>query len=102
MAGRATCFRELFRANVFPVVAGLRSEFGSVRFSAAPLPAKITVQIMPPVDLVPWAERLLVAPWKDSDADEQDVVWTCFYELRDSMRARLDRLYAERRFPILG
>ena len=96
-------FRELFRANVFPVVAGL--PFGvwlGAFFPQLPLPAKITVQIMPPVDLVPWAERLLGRAWKDSDADEQDVVWTCFYELRDSMQRALDRLYAERRFPILG
>jgi 1-acyl-sn-glycerol-3-phosphate acyltransferase len=96
-------FRQLFRANVFPVVAGL--PFGlwlGAFFPQLPLPAKITIQILPPVDLVAEAERFLGRPLKDTDAEEQDVVWTCFYNLRDSMQRALDKLYAERRFPIIG
>lgn len=96
-------FRELFRANVFPVVAGL--PFGiwlGAFFPQLPLPAKITTQILPPIDPVALVEHFLGRAFKDSDADEQDVIWTCFYGLRDSMQQALDRLYAERRFPIWG
>jgi len=96
-------FRQLFRANVFPVVAGL--PFGlwlGAFFPQLPLPAKITIQILPPVDVVAEAERILGRPLKDTDAEEQDVVWTCFSNLRDNMQTAHDKLYSERRFPIIG
>lgn len=96
-------FRELFRASVFPVVAGL--PFGiwlGAFFPQLPLPAKITIQVLPPVDVAALAEQFLGRTLKPTDADEQDVIWSCFYNVRDSMQQALDLLYAARRFPILG
>ena len=84
----------LFRIKVMPLVAG--PPFGLVPggIPTFPLPAKITVELGEPVD---WAAR------HGPDAAQDDaVVQACYDELVSTMQATLDRLAAERRFPVLG
>ena len=59
-----------------------------------PLPAKITVELLEPVD---WSAR-----FGPEAADDEDVVSECYDELVALMQAALDRLAAERRFPVIG
>lgn len=96
-------FRKLFRAEVFPIVAGLPFGlwFGAF-FPQLPLPAKITVQFLPPLDVVALAERFLGRALQPTDTDDDDLVLTCFYRLRENMQTRLTELYAERNFPVIG
>ncbi len=83
-----------FRVKVFPLVLG--PPFGVVPggIPTWPLPAKITVELLEPID---WSSRY------GPDAAEDDaVVRGCYDELTETMQAALDRLAGERRFPIIG
>lgn len=84
----------IFRIKVMPLVLG--PPFGLVPggIPTWPLPAKITVELCDPID---WSSRY------GPEADEDDaIVRRCYEELTETMQATLDRLAAERRFPILG
>lgn len=84
----------LFRIKVMPLVLG--PPFGIVPggIPTWPLPAKITVELGPVID---WSRR-----FGPEAADDQAVVRRCFEELTTTMQSALDRLAAERHFPILG
>ena len=96
-------FARLFRADVFPIVAGL--PFGiwlGAFLPQLPLPAKITVQVLPAIDVRAEAAQLLGRPLRDEDLDNNEVVDFCFHRIRDTMQKALDGLYAERRYPVIG
>jgi 1-acyl-sn-glycerol-3-phosphate acyltransferase len=83
-----------FRISVMPLVMG--PPFGVVPagIPTIPLPAKVTVELLDPID------------WSSSHgpeaADDEAVVRACYDELTAKMQVALDRLAAERRFPIIG
>jgi len=83
-----------FRLKVWPLVLG--PPFGVVPggIPTWPLPAKITVELCEPID---WASR-----YGPEAAEDDGIVRNCYKELTNTMQATLDRLAAERRFPILG
>ncbi len=83
-----------FRIKVWPLVFG--PPFGVVPggIPTWPLPAKITVELGPAID---WT-----AQFGPDAADDDVVVRKCYDELVGTMQATLDRLAAERRFPVLG
>lgn len=96
-------FARLFRADVFPIVAGL--PFGiwlGACLPQLPLPAKITVQVLPPIDVRAEAARFLGRPLTPADFENPTVIEFCFHRVRDTMQRALDALYAERRFPVIG
>ena len=84
----------LFRIKVAPLVFG--PPFGLVPggIPTWPLPAKITVELGEPID---WSSR-----YGPETADDDVIVRRCYQELVATMQAMLDRLAAERRFPVLG
>jgi 1-acyl-sn-glycerol-3-phosphate acyltransferase len=84
----------MFRVKVMPLVFGL--PFGIVPggIPTLPLPAKITVELCEPID---WSSQ-----YGPEAAEDNVIVRSCYEELTDTMQAVLDRLAAERRFPILG
>ena len=83
-----------FRIKVMPLVLG--PPFGVVPggIPTWPLPSKITVELLDPID---WSER-----YGPDAAEDEDVVRECYQELTGTMQATLDRLAGERRFPVLG
>ena len=87
-------FDRLFRIKVMPLVLG--PPFGVVPggIPTWPLPAKITVELLEPID---WTSR-----YGPEAAEDEAVVRDCYDELTGAMQAALDRLAAERRFPIIG
>ena len=92
-----------FRADVFPVVAGL--PFGiwlGVTFPQLPLPSKLTIEILPPIDVIAEAERLLRRPLRDHDCEDPRVAQHVFAHVRDTMQDTMTRLYAARRYPVIG
>jgi 1-acyl-sn-glycerol-3-phosphate acyltransferase len=84
----------LFRIKVMPLVLG--PPFGVVPggMPTWPLPAKIKVELLDPID---WSAR-----YGPEAAEDDAVVRECYDELTGAMQAALDRLAAERRFPIVG
>jgi len=52
------------------------------------------VELGPPMD---WSSR-----YGPDAADDEMIVQDCYRELTETMQTTLDRLAAERRFPILG
>ncbi len=84
----------MFRIKVMPLVLG--PPFGVVPggIPTWPLPAKITVELCEPID---WSSR-----YGPEAAEDEAVVRDCYKELTNTMQAALDRLAAERHFPILG
>jgi 1-acyl-sn-glycerol-3-phosphate acyltransferase len=84
----------MFRIKVMPLVFG--PPFGLVPggIPTWPLPAKITVELCDPID---WSHR-----YGPEAAEDDVVVRKCYQELTSTMQVTLDRLVAERRFPILG
>ncbi len=87
-------YDKLFRVKVMPFVLG--PPFGVVPggIPTFPLPAKITVELLAPID---WSTR-----YGPEAASDDDVVRACFDEITGVMQTALDRLAAERRFPIIG
>lgn len=87
---RALRLDKLFRLKVLPIsltlpwIVNVGDFFGHL-----PLPAKITVQVLEPIDLI---ERF----GRDPDVDE------VYDHVTDEMQSALDALMAERRLPVLG
>lgn len=83
-----------FRIGVMPLVLG--PPFGIVPggIPTWPLPAKVTVELLEPID---WSER-----YGPDAADDPDIVQRCYDELTDTMQAALDRLADERTYPVIG
>jgi len=84
----------VFRIKVIPLVLG--PPFGVVPggIPTWPLPAKITVELCPPID---WSSQ-----YGPKAAEDEAIVRECYEELTETMQATLNRLAGERRFPILG
>jgi len=83
----------LFRIKVMPLVFG--PPFGLVPggIPTWPLPAKITVELCEPIH---WSK------YGPDAAEDDKIVRRCYDEVTETMQLTLDRLAAERRFPILG
>ena len=79
----------LFRAKIVPVSFGFPFGLSVVLPVNVPLPAKITMQALPPIDIV---KEFGVDP----DIDEVDA------HVRRVMQRALDGLAKERRIPVLG
>ncbi len=79
----------LFRTKILPVSFGFPFGFSVVLPVNVPLPAKITMQTLPPIDIV---EEF----GADPDVDEVDA------HVRHVMQRALDELADERRLPVLG
>jgi 1-acyl-sn-glycerol-3-phosphate acyltransferase len=86
---RLTGLDRILRLKTFPIMLGLPFGLMPAIFGHLPLPAKITVQVMEPVDL---RERYGEDP--DIDVINEDII--------GSMQGVLDGLAAERRLPLLG
>jgi len=84
----------MFRIKVMPLVLGPPLGVVPGGIPTWPLPAKITVELGKPID---WPAR-----FGPEAADDEAVVRDCYTELTETMQATLDRLAAERRFPVLG
>jgi len=84
----------MFRIKVMPLLVG--PPFGLVPggIPTWPLPSKITVELCEPLD---WSSR-----FGREEAEEPTIVRGCYEEITGLMQATLDRLAAERRFPVLG
>ncbi len=92
-----------FRADVFPIVAGL--PFGiwlGAGIPHIPLPAKLTMSVLPAIDLHAEVTALLGREPRESDLEDEGLLRRCFDRVRVPLQKELDRLYAERRFPIIG
>jgi 1-acyl-sn-glycerol-3-phosphate acyltransferase len=86
-------------ADVLPLLAGLPWGVWALPFlPQIPLPAKITTEVMEPVNLSEALGRNL----RPSDADNPEIVQSGFDLIIERMRNRLSELYDERRYPILG
>ncbi len=79
----------LFRAKILPVSFGFPFGLSVVLPVNVPLPAKITMKALPPIDI---AEEF----GQDPDIDEVDA------HVRRVMQRALDELADERRLPVLG
>src|ERR1019366_8390750 len=84
----------MFRIKVMPLVLGPPIGVVPGGIPTWPLPAKITVELCEPID---WSSR-----FGPEAAEDKVVVRACYEELTNTMQATLDRLAAERPFPILG
>jgi 1-acyl-sn-glycerol-3-phosphate acyltransferase len=82
------------RTKVFPIVVGLPWGVAPGWIPPIPLPAKVTLEVSPPLD---WPSR-----YGPEAADDDAVVEACFKEVTGTMQGVLDGLAAERRFPVLG
>ena len=87
---RALRLDRMFRLKVLPISLSLPWVVNVGDFMGhVPLPAKITIQVLDPIDL---RDRY----GKDPDPDE------VYDDLTTSMQATLDELAAERRLPVIG
>ena len=87
-------FDRMFRIKVWPLVLGPPLGIVPGGIPTWPLPAKITVELCEPID---WSSR-----YGPEASEDEVIVRRCYEELTNTMQATLDRLAAERRFPILG
>jgi 1-acyl-sn-glycerol-3-phosphate acyltransferase len=89
LAKRLGPIARLARAKIVPISFGFPFGLSLVVPPNIPLPAKITMAVLPPIDIV--AEF-----GENPDIDEVDA------HVRHVMQRALDELAAERRLPILG
>ncbi|MCB1257824.1 MAG: acyltransferase family protein [Microthrixaceae bacterium] len=82
------------RVSVVPLVLG--PPFGIVPggIPTFPLPAKVTTELLDPID---WPAR-----YGPEAADDDEIVQACYDELTEAMQTAMDRLAAERKYPIIG
>jgi 1-acyl-sn-glycerol-3-phosphate acyltransferase len=97
---RKVGLRKIVRAaDAFPILAGLPWGVWALPFlPQLPLPSKITVEVLEPI----WLPRALGRPLSPADADDPDVLMAGRSLVLARMRERLDRLYDERKWPVLG
>lgn len=84
----------VFRTKVLPLVFGPPLGVVPAGIPTLPLPSKITVELGDPID---WASR-----YGPEAADDDAVLQRCYDELTGTMQATLDRLAADRRYPVIG
>ena len=84
----------LFRIKVMPLVLGPPWGVVPGGIPTLPLPAKITVELGEPID---WP-----SVYGPEAADDDEIVGRCYRELTETMQATLDRLAAERHYPVIG
>jgi 1-acyl-sn-glycerol-3-phosphate acyltransferase len=85
--------------DVMPLQLGLPWGIWALPFLPhVPLPAKITSEVLPPIDL----SEALGVPLKPSDARDRQIVEAGFRVILARMRAAVDRLYDERVWPVIG
>lgn len=86
-------------ADVFPILAGLPFGVWALPFlPQIPLPAKITTEVLPPIR----PRDLFGREVHPSEADDPRLVREGYERVLERMRAAVTKLYAERRFPIIG
>lgn len=86
-------FKKLFRSNVCPVALSLPWGLTSGYLPYLPLPSKIVIEFGPPITFPEYGPEA---------ADDEAVVQKLYSQVEETMQAILDRLAAERRFPLLG
>jgi 1-acyl-sn-glycerol-3-phosphate acyltransferase len=79
------------RVNVFPIMLGIPFGIGPVLVPSVPLPAKVLVEVLEPLD---WGHL-----GRDA-ADDTDVVRACYDEITTRMQQALDRLVRELPHPV--
>lgn len=84
-----------FRSDVMPLWIGLPWGVGFGPLPHVPLPAKVKVELLPPIRL--WRQL-----GETASADDPRVLQAGLALVRGRMQAAANRLYAERRWPILG
>ena len=84
----------LLRVKVWPISLGPPFGLAPGGMPTFPLPSKIVTELLEPID---WSTR-----YGPEAADDEEVVTACYDELVGVMQDALDRLAAERRFPVLG
>jgi len=94
LARRIPLARKL-RSDVFPFWLGMPWGLGWGPLPHLPLPAKITVEVLPPIRL--WREL-----GEAADPSDPRVLSAGLDLVRGRMQRAADRLYAERRWPVLG
>jgi 1-acyl-sn-glycerol-3-phosphate acyltransferase len=85
---------KLVRVDVLPIWLGLPFGIGWGPLPNLPLPSKIKLEVLPPVRL--WEEL------HSDDADNPELLRAGLELVRQRMQVVSDRLYAERRFPVIG
>jgi 1-acyl-sn-glycerol-3-phosphate acyltransferase len=81
------------RVKVLPVLAGPPFGIASVLTPPLPMPAQLTVEFLPALD---WSG------YGPEAADDEETVSACFDDITGRMQAALDRLAAERPYPLLA
>jgi 1-acyl-sn-glycerol-3-phosphate acyltransferase len=79
------------RVNVFPIMLGVPFGIGPVFVPNVPLPAKVLVEVLDPLD---WSAQGRAA------ADDPHVVRACYDEITTRMQEALDRLVRELPHPV--
>ena len=91
------------RADAWPIAAGLPwGLWMGPNVPYLPLPSKITVEVLPSIDLRSALSARFCRSINGSDSVDAGVVQAGYEIVRDAMRAGVNRLYDERRFPVLG
>lgn len=85
---------KLFRVKVAPIALGPPFGISLPGVPTFPLPAKVTVELLEPMD---WHER-----YDPDDAEDDEIVDACYEELTTKMQAAMDRMASQRRYPIIG
>ena len=85
---------KLMRVKAYPLVVGPPWGIAPPGMPTIPLPAKVTVEVGEPLA---WHER-----YGPEAAEDDEVVAKLYDEITSGMQATMDRLVADRRWPILG
>jgi 1-acyl-sn-glycerol-3-phosphate acyltransferase len=86
--------RKMFRVDVLPVWLGLPFGIGWGPLPNIPLPSKIKLEVLPPIRV--WDEL------GEGAAEDADYLRAGLDLVRTRMQAVADRLYAERKYPLIG
>jgi 1-acyl-sn-glycerol-3-phosphate acyltransferase len=84
-----------FRSDVLPLWIGLPWGIGFGPLPHLPLPSKVKVEVLEPL-------RLWRALGEAADPNDPEVLGAGLDLVRGKMQAVADRMYAERRWPVLG
>jgi len=86
-------------ADVLPLLAGFPWGVWAIPFlPQIPIPAKITTEVLPPINLSDELGRRLVP----EDAHDEKIVQAGFDLVLERMRLALGKLYDERKYPFIG